>query len=481
MGRKMRQTKLRRTQLAGVAGAIAPRIVAALLVALLAVTPALAERTKLKPGVNMFSLEQDVQIGAENAKQADQQLPVVNDARMTGYLNRLGKRLAAAAPGPKFNYTFKLVNDKSINAFALPGGFLYVNRGVVEAADNEAQLAGVIGHEIGHAALRHGTNQVTKAQFAQSLLGLAGAFGGGGTAAQLATQLGGAFTAQSILLKFSRDAERQADLIGTQILYDNGYDPRAMAQFFEKLAGEEKRGRPPQFFSSHPNPENRSAKVTDEIEKLGGVPGNAKRDSMEFREFKRLVASLPPPPKSGKGTGATKPSSSGQTPARPSSRVQPFEGRLLVLNFPQNWEILGGQEGEVSGVTLAPEGGVIEDQNGRAALAYGMIVGVFRPQTDRRGSFTLEDATDQFIQATQQNNQRMRVDSRRNRIRMDGQPALSVYFENESPTQGRELGWLVTVAHREGLIYFIGVAPDRDYDPYEEAFQVILGSVRFRR
>jgi hypothetical protein len=444
--------------------------------------PVLAERTKVKPGTNMFTVDQDVQIGAANAKQADQQLPIVNDARITGYLNRLGKRLAATAPGPKFNYSFKLVNDKAINAFALPGGYLYVNRGVIEAADNEAQLAGVMGHEIGHAALRHGTNQATKANYTQGLLGLAGAiFGGGGTAAQLATQLGGAFAANSVLLKFSRDAERQADLIGTQILWDNGYDPRAMAQFFEKLAGESKRGRPPQFFASHPNPENRSENVTREIENMGGMPPNARTDSAEFRQIKRLVAALPAPSKTGPGSGTgAKPSASTQPPARPSTQMVWFDGKMLRMQYPKNWEALGGQEGD-GGVTFAPEGGIVEGPDGRSALAYGMIVGIYQPQSSGGGSVTLAQATEQFIEATKQSNPNMRVDSRRSRMRLDGQQALSVFFENQSPVQGLEYGWLVTVGHSQGLVYFIGVSPEKDYDAYEEAFQLMISSVRFRR
>ena len=136
---------------------------ATLVLALLSIlVPAvLAERTQLKPGWNIFSAQQDVEIGREVSKDAERQLPMLNDRRVDSYLNKLGQRLAAKAPGERYPYQFKAVNDSSINAFALPGGFLYVNRGVIEAADNEAQLAGVMGHEIGHVALRHGTNQAS--------------------------------------------------------------------------------------------------------------------------------------------------------------------------------------------------------------------------------------------------------------------------------------------------------------------------------
>src|SRR5262245_61915986 len=127
-------------------------------------------RTSLKPGWNLFSPEQDVEVGRQTAQEAERQLPMLRDAQAQAYIDALGKRLASKAPGEKYPYQFKIVDDKNINAFALPGGFVYVNRGTIEAADNEAQLAGVIAHEIGHVALRHGTNQVSKAYIAQAPL-----------------------------------------------------------------------------------------------------------------------------------------------------------------------------------------------------------------------------------------------------------------------------------------------------------------------
>ena len=185
---------------------------------LLACAPVWAERTQLKPGWNVFSAQQDVEIGRNVSRDAERQLVMLNDPRVDRYVDALGKRLAGHAPGENFPYQFRVVNDRAINAFALPGGYVYINRGVIEAADNEAQLAGVMAHEIGHVALRHGTNQATKAYFTQGLLGILGGMVGSGSAGSIATQLGAGFVASSVLLKYSRDAERQADIIGTQIL-----------------------------------------------------------------------------------------------------------------------------------------------------------------------------------------------------------------------------------------------------------------------
>src|SRR5260370_10113788 len=190
------------------------------------------ERTPLKPGWNLFTPEQDVQIGEQSSARIGQQVLLLNDPRVDDYLDALGKKLASYAPGYKYPYQYRCVNDENINAFALPGGFIYINRGAIEAADNEAQLAGVMAHETSNVALRHGTNQVSKAEAWRIPFGLLGATGGlGGVLAQV----GAGFTLNSIVLKYSRDDEMQADVLGTQILYDAGYDPRALAQFFEKI------------------------------------------------------------------------------------------------------------------------------------------------------------------------------------------------------------------------------------------------------
>ncbi|MBI4473333.1 MAG: M48 family metalloprotease [Acidobacteria bacterium] len=179
---------------------------------------AAADRTKLKPGWNIFSPEQDVEMGREVSAEAERELPILNNRQATAYVDALGKRLASHAPGERYPYRFKIVNDKAINAFALPGGYIYVNRGTIEAAQNEAQLAGVMAHEIAHVALRHGTNQVSKAYVAQVPLSILGGAIGGNSVGAILAQLGIGFAANSILLKYSRDAERQADLMGTQIL-----------------------------------------------------------------------------------------------------------------------------------------------------------------------------------------------------------------------------------------------------------------------
>jgi Zn-dependent protease with chaperone function len=456
-------------------GRVFTQALALLTALMLAWAPAAyADRTQLKPGWNVFSPQQDVQIGQQVSADAEKQLVMLNDARVDRYIDSLGKKLAAKAPGEKFPYRFRVVNDKAINAFALPGGFIYINRGVIEAADTEAQLAGVIGHEIGHVALRHGTNQATKAYFTQGLLGILGGMVGGNSVGAIAAQLGAGFAANSILLKYSRDAERQADVIGTQILYDTNYDPRAMSQFFEKLAAESKGGRPPQFFSSHPNPENREQLVSQEVQKLGGPPRNYRSDTAEFREIKRYVLSLPAPAKGARAGSSSQ--GSGRPPA-PSERYLTFENRAVRMRYPDNWEV--GQQGD--SFTIVPPGGIVQDQRGNQSWAYGVIVSLYVPHNDRFGQVTLDAATDQLIDELRRDNPRIRVARQHERVRIGGVAGLSTYLTNESPLGGREYDWLITVMREEGVLYFLCIAPERDFDDYERTFQTMLESVRFRR
>ncbi len=426
-----------------------------------------ADRTQLRPGINMFSTQQDIQIGQLNAKQADRQLPMLNDARVDNYLNALGKKLTAHAPGERYPYQFRCVNDRTINAFALPGGFVYVNRGVIEAADDEAQLAGVMAHEISHVALRHGTNQATKAQLWEGGLGLLGGMVGAGSVGAIVTQLGASFGVSTILLKYSRSAESQADVMGTQILYDTNYDPRAMGQFFEKLQAESKGKAPVQFFSDHPNPDNRIGRVDDEIEKLGGPPKKYVSDYAEFRDIKRYLLRLPPPPK--KGAAPSQEQGRGNRPQPPSDRYQSFENDNLQIRFPDNWRSNGS--GDMA--SFVPDGGVLKDRQGKDALAYGVIISLADPQGK-----TLDEATDQLLDDLRHTNPAMRVRQPHERIRVDGVDALSTYLTNDSPAGGKETDRVVTVLRPRGLLYIVCVAPDSEYDPYDRAFQAMVSSVR---
>ena len=252
---------------------------------------------QLQPGFNLFTPEQDIRLGKEAAAQIDKELPVVQNEALTRYVTGIASKIWTRPEAGKYPYSIKVVNDKTINAFALPGGPMFVNTGLILAADNEAQIAGVLAHEISHVALRHGTNQVSKSSLLQIPAALASsAVGDGSILGQLA-QMGISFGANSLLLRYSRNAERDADLMGTRMLAGAGYDPVEMARFFEKLKGEAGSSKGMQFFSDHPDPGNRVKAVQDEIRYLPARPNASLGNATELRRMQAVVRSLPAPPK----------------------------------------------------------------------------------------------------------------------------------------------------------------------------------------
>jgi Zn-dependent protease with chaperone function len=441
-----------------------------IVLALVPIPASYAQRTRLKPGMNFFSPQQDVELGQKVAQDAEKKLVLLNNKKVDDYLNRLGKKLATYATGEKYPYQFKAVNDSSINAFALPGGFIFVNRGVIEEADDEAELAGVMAHEIGHVALRHGTNQASKAYLVQAPLAILGGFlGNKKSAGAIIAQIGSGFAVNSILLKYSRDDERQADLAGTQILYDANYDPHAMAQFFEKL---DTKNRGIDFFSSHPNPENRIQNINAEIRRLGRIPSGAVSNTNEFRNIQRIVKSLPPAPKGAAEQPQTTPSRQNNKPPLPSSRMRYFNSGYVTLNYPDNWKTYGNDQD----FTLAPDGGMVGEDS---ALAYGTVMAVFSPRTGSGTRVSLREATDQLVNGLRNLNSNMRLTRDQGQIRLGNQTAMSMFFTNDSPLGGRETDWLVTVLRPEGLAYFIFVAPEQEFADYQQTFEKILDSVVF--
>jgi len=442
-----------------------------------------AQRTQVKPGIDKYSPEQDVELGRKAALEVERKMPMCNDPKVDAYLTALGHRLIEHlnTHGVDYPWEFHSVNDKAVNAFALPGGFVFINRGAIEASDNEAQLAAVMAHELAHVALRHGTNQATKAQYAEIGAGIMGAAGNilGGIAGAAAAGAG-QLTFGSVLLHYSRGAETQADIVGTQVLYDSGYDPRAMAGFFENLNASEQGGKaPPEFFSDHPNPDHRIERVDTEIRKLGGAPEGAQKDSVEFEAIKREVMALPaPPPKPKPGSAATKHSATPGSipkPDDPSPNVSQLRYAKATLAYPDNWKSFSKK----NNLALIPVGGVVDSGNGQHVLAWGLIAGVVKGKGPSSAD-NLRDNTQKLIAVLQKENDGMAVETGPEDTNVDGRPALSTYLHTDSPVGGDERDWLVTVAGPDGLYYYVFVCPDSDNSRFKPVFEAILASVHFQ-
>jgi beta-barrel assembly-enhancing protease len=248
-----------------------------------------------QPGFNLFSKQQDVQLGAESAAQVRKQMTVINDPVLTAYVTRVGKRLVASREAQEsgFPFTFEVVADPSINAFALPGGPMFINTGLLRAVDNEAQLAGVMGHEMSHVILRHGTNQASKRNLIELPAVLASQVLGDKSMVSQVAQLGIGLGKDGMLLSFSRSAESQADLMGSHLMAEAGYDPMEMARFFNKL---NQGGHGLQFLSDHPNPDHREHAIQQEARLL--PQQSYGYESGDFKRMKNAVAKIsePKPP-----------------------------------------------------------------------------------------------------------------------------------------------------------------------------------------
>lgn len=242
-----------------------------------------------------MSTQQEVQLGQQYAAEINRQLPIVQNSQIHGYINQLGEGIARRVDPRGLDYTFYVVNARGVNAFAVPGGYIYVNRGLIERAANESELAGVLAHEIAHVVERHSVEQLQKAQnanlMASVLYGVLLQRPPSGVE-QVGLQVGGS----AIFAGYSRDAERESDIEGVKYLVATGIDPRGMPSFFHKLM--EERQRSPstveQWFSTHPLTEERIQLVEQQINAYPASTLNSmRRDSQSFQTFKSRVRSLP--------------------------------------------------------------------------------------------------------------------------------------------------------------------------------------------
>jgi predicted Zn-dependent protease len=280
------------------------RTIAGVLWICLAISPCAARNKKLSPekdpsqigsrdvgkGVNFYSYGQEIAMGHEMAQEVERQSMLVEDPVVTEYVNRIGQNLARNSDA-KVPFTIKVLDSDEVNAFALPGGFFFVNSGLILDADNEAELAGVMAHEIAHVAARHGTRQASRAQLA-NFMSIPLIFFGGGVG--YAIQTAATALIPMGFLKFSRGFESEADMLGIEYMYHAGYDPTAFVDFFEKIESMEKTrpGAIAEMFSSHPMTQQRIAAAQKYIQ--ADLPPREQYaiNTSEFMDVKKRLAEL---------------------------------------------------------------------------------------------------------------------------------------------------------------------------------------------
>src|SRR6202171_3428329 len=420
-------------------------------------------------GSNAFSRDQELEAGQQASADVLKKMPVLpEDDPVTQYVQRLGAQLTAHAPGDPWPYHFRVVNQKEINAFALPGGPIFVNLGTIQYADADAELDGVMAHEIYEVVQRHGTRAASKQMAAQLPLAILGGVMGQGALSQMA-QMGLGFGIGSYFLKNSRTAESEADLLGTDIMYDSGFNPRAMADFFTKLE-EEGGARGPQFFSDHPDPGNRAQSVAKEVATLPRKT-SYRSDGAEFRDIKQRVSGMRP-------LTAQQIAERQQTPAmntasggvQPSSSVCSFSHRDFSISYPENWQVLGDQD---SAVTIAPQSGVTQN-----AVACGVMINTYQPED---ANASLDQATHDLLASLRQSNRDLRAIGHDENIRVHGIAGKSVDLAGNSPLRDKkgrasqERDWLVALMRKDGtLLYVVSIAPGKDFESLRPTFEQML-------
>lgn len=460
---------------------------------------ALAQGTRVEMPKNKYDKREDVQAGQQAVVEVERQLPLLRDQEVVGYVNDVGQRLVAAIPAEfqhaEFRYTFGVVNMADINAFALPGGPMYVNRGMIQAARNEGEMAGVMAHEISHVALRHATAQATGAQKYQigSVLGqIAGAVIGGVPGAVIAQ--GTQAYAGIKVLKYSRNYETQADILGAQIMARAGYDPRDLANMFRTIEQQSGARGGPEWMSSHPNPGNRYARINQEAQLLR-VSGQTARDSRQFQSIQsrlRGMGRAPTAEEVARGQVNNTGGGSGNYPDNrypdqrrddrypdqgqgnqgygrvqyPSARYRAVGGQLFRMSVPDNWR----EFAQGNSAMYVPEGGY-----GNNGITHGVMIG-----TDREQYTDLNRASQQYVQDLLQGNPHLRQQSNFQRTTMGGRTALTTTLAGRSPvTNDNEIVTVVITNLRSGDIFFLNaVAPQSEYRNYQRVFQQILRSVQ---
>jgi hypothetical protein len=455
------------------------------------------------PGNPHMSREQQRSLGLQAAAQVYQQMPVLPDSSPeTQYIRQLGQRLVATIP-PEYSWPFEfhVVRQKEINAFALPGGPMFVNIGTITAASNEAELAGVMAHEMSHVYMQHSAKQENKAKWTTGLAELAGGVLGattGGLVAQLA-EAGIQFGAQGIMLKYSRTDEAQADAVGAVILYKAGYNPQALADFFKTL--ESQGGTPPQWLSDHPNPGNREQAIEKEIRNW--PPEKYATDSATFQKTRQHALGvkaytgeeIAAGAKTGQwatinqkegaafnSSGTSAVSNRAPVPAASLQGMLPSQ-RMVVTNLgpmkiarPENWPVIMPKH-QADYVTIAPEAGITPN-----GVGYGVLIGAAR--TNGQGVST-DDITTELVQHLQRTHGVKPV-SNAEPIGVNGTQGRSVMMQSASPfpsangQQQPERDWLVVLPQANDVVIFLVlVAPQSDFARFQPTYEAMLKSVQF--
>ena len=418
------------------------------------------------PGINFFSLKQDLEIGAESAREAEKSMHLVRDAAINTYLRSIGLRLSRHSSIPTLQYRFRVVNSREIDSVAFPGGAIYIQRGLLELTANEHELAAILAHEIAHAAARHGTSQLSRQLLVQAPASIASGLPVTDGWKDQLSRLGISFGADASFLHYSSAQEVEANTLAVEMLAKAGYAPQALSSLLEKIehpAEGEERGVPA-FVYSHPQ--------SAAFEKPPG-PEKPLKVSTEFQTFQASLHKIAPPPAADPQTTTA--------PELPNLFTHSME--FYKLGYPEGWQVTPTT---ANGAIIGPPDGIQNTRNGDD-LIRGVMFDLY-DVSDR--PMTLAQATDRLMVYLRQRNineaepfksLRM-VPGAQTPMLVSAEPGLrTVMIGKSNFRDSSEIVWIVTRMYYQSLFYIVCVAPEEDFTKeLQSTFEQIIRSVQLR-
>ena len=435
--------------------------------------------------INFFSLKQDIEIGTESAKEAEQSVSIIPSASLPNrYLSSIGSRIAQNHSLPSLKYQFRIVNSKEINSVGFPGGSIYVTRGMLEIASSDDELAAIAAHEMSHVASRHGTAQLSKQLLVQAPIKIAAGLPASEVWKDEISKLGIPLGMDAPFLRYSREQELEAGLMAVRLMAEANYDPTAFRTLQEKIgeAQSSEPSRAPAFMFNHPQAQTLAPEIGEAIEQFAS-PTRRTRASSEFHNFHSALLRLPAP--------STKTASIAEADTRTGVPEQTFTHQMdyYQLSYPAGWQVTRTGDGAI----IAPP----EKNQSRAGdeINHGVMFDLFDVTVPDR-SLTLEQATNRLIAFLRQRNQPP-VDPRfveppvtswlrvvpgaQTQTLISNEPGLRTVMIGKSDSSSQpEVAWVVTRLYYQSLFYMVLVAPEDEFPTYQPVFEQIIRSVRFR-
>jgi predicted Zn-dependent protease len=412
-------------------------------------------------GVNFFSLKQDVEIGAESSKEAEQSLQIIKNPFVNQYLGAIAQRVVLNRSLPPLKFRFEIVNSRDINSLGFPGGAIYLYRGLVNMAASDDELAAIIAHEVGHVASRHGTQQLSRQLLLEAPIAIAAGAPISEVWKEQVAKLGITLGVDAPFLKYRRDQELESGLMAIRLMAGAQFDPNAFRTLIEKINESEA-----PFLFNHPQSHNFSPELADEIDRLS-TPARRARQSSGFTGFQTALqkVALPAPAKVALAA---------DEPADTLANVFTHPMDFYRLGYPAGWQVT---RTGANGAIIAPADGVQFSGD----VNRGVMFDLFDISVANR-SFTLQEATTRLIIFLRQRNQSLNVvPGAQTQTLISDEPGLRTIMIGKSDTNSSpEVAWVVTRLYYQSLFYMVFVAPEDEFPMYQPIFEQMIRSTRLR-